>query len=177
MKTLNCITEGGPARTLLSAAMIMVCFLVSSCASGYDASLDMDMAIASGEIEKQEKISAHELQEILVSHFGRVIISVTDDEYVLPDNGKVAQLSRSVFLDPVGGNSGRHSGWDCDDYAIAALLPLRSYAFGVMFVTTASGVRHALNVFVNYKKEVIYWEPQTRQYYQGQFHRPELIIF
>ncbi len=155
----------------------MVCSLLSSCSSGYDASLDMDMALASGDIDKQEKISARELQEILFSHFGRVSISLTDTEYVLPDNGKVAQLSQSVFLDPIGGNSGRHAGWDCDDYAIAALLPLRGYAFGIMFVTTANGDRHALNVFVNYKREIIYWEPQTRQYYQGQFHKPELIIF
>ena len=175
MKRLTRLIRFGLKMKMFFLVLILP-VLLSSC-TGFDAQFDMRMSVASGTLEKHDKISAQELHEILTAHFGRVVISLTDSEYTLPDNGKVVQLSDSPYCDPLSGHAARPAGWDCDDFAIAAMVPLRRYAFGTMFVTTANGSRHVLNVFVNHEREVKYWEPQNCQYYSGQFYRPELIFF
>ena len=161
-------------RTTIAAVLLVL--LLAACGA-HDAEYDMMRSIASGDIDRERIISAEELRQILYNHFGRVQIRFGDSLYILPENGKVAQLGGAGHCEPGFDNVIRPDGWDCDDYAIAALVPLRNYAFGAMFVTTASGQRHALNVFVNYNREVVYWEPQTCRYYQGRFYKPELILF
>jgi len=151
---------------LIHIAVISSLLLLSGCA-GRNADFDMLKSMSNGTIDHHEEITALELFRLLTDHFGEVHIKLSDSSYSLPDNGKVAQLSHI-----------RHNkDWDCDDYAIAAMVPLRNYAFGAMYVTTSSGYKHVLNVFVNRKKEVVYWEAETNQYYAGQFHKPELILF
>lgn len=148
--------------------------LLAGCA-GSNAGMDMIRAKANGNIEKTARISAQELGRILNTHFGTVDVKFTDNEYILPDNGKVAELSNSANCG--SGPDNLADGWDCDDYAIAAMVPLRNYAFGTMYVKTASNGRHAMNVFVNRNMEVVYWEPQTCDYYHGTFYKPDLIFF
>ena len=67
----------------------------------------------------------------MTGYFGNVFIKLSDAKYALPDNTKVAALSRFHV----------RQDWDCDDYAIAAMVPMRNYAFGVMYITTP-GERH-----------------------------------
>lgn len=176
MSTGNNTIKGFLPRALLLGAGILLLGLLTSCAT-HEAEFDMMRSMANGDINREKIISATELQQILYDHFGRVQIRFSDTEYTLPDNGKVAQLGGTGHCEPGHDNVIRPKDWDCDDYAIAALVPLRNYAFGAMFVTTENGRRHALNVFVNYKKEVVYWEPQTCQYFHGRFYKPDLILF
>lgn len=163
-----------PMRIPSVMAVFFMLILLTGCA-GTTARMDMLMSRANGTINQSEKISAEELYSIICNHFGKVNVKLIDDEYTLPDNGKVSELSENAAVqnndDPTVSN------WDCDDYAIAAMVPLRNYAFGAMYVKTASGRRHAMNVFVNRNREVVYWEPQARDYYRGRFHKPDLIIF
>lgn len=123
------------------------------------------------------EISAYELHKILTAHFGYVRIKMSDSQYILPDNNQVIQLSAPSRYELYGAAKSIREKWDCDDYAIAAMAPMRNYAFGVMYITTTNNARHVINVFVNNKKEIIYWEPQTCRYYNGQFYKPELILF
>ena len=53
--------------------------------------------------------------------------------------------------------------WDgtTNDYAIAAMVPLRNYAFGAMFVTLSDGKKRVVNVFVNDKEEVVFWDSKN----------------
>lgn len=155
---------------------VFLAFSLSSCA-GTNANIDMLMSMVDGNIDRKEVITSAELHKILTDHFGQVRIKLSDTSYFLPDNGKVAQLTDFVYCSPHEGFGDRPANWDCDDYAIAAMVPLRNYAFGAMYVTTTNGKPHVLNVFVNLKKEVVYWEPQNCQYADVQFYRPELIIF
>lgn len=164
MKT-GCCSQTCLTRTILGG-IIFLCWTLAGCA-GMNADLDMVKSMSAGTMDRQEEITALELHRLLTDHFGRVFIKLSDTRYILPDNGKVATLSRV-----------RHNAdWDCDDYAIAAMVPLRNYAFGVMYITTSNGYRHVVNVFVNRYREIVYWEAQTCQYYRGQFHKPELILF
>lgn len=151
---------------LIRIAVISSLLLLSSCA-GKNADFDMVRSMSNGTIDHHEEITALELYRLLTDHFGKVFIKLSDTMYTLPDNGKVARLSQIQH----------NRDWDCDDYAIAAMVPLRNYAFGAMYVTTAGGNKHVLNVFVNHNKEIVYWEAQTNQYYAGQFRKPELILF
>ncbi len=176
MKTNQYSFKKNLQQVLKSLIVLLILSLLCSCV-GADANDDMMRSIASGDINREDHISARELKQILIAHFGDVKIMFSDPQYVLPDNGKVVQLSNLVHCGTNQGTTLKTTDWDCDDYAIAALVPLRNYAFGAMFVTTSNGIRHALNVFVNHKREVVYWEPQTCQYYRGQFYKPELILF
>lgn len=160
--------------TLIAAALSVLS--LPACGV-HEAEFDMMRSISSGAINIEQVVSAEELRRILYGHFGRVQIRFSDSQYMLPDNGKVAQLGGTGHCEPGHDNVIRPDDWDCDDYAIAALVPLQNYAFGAMFVTTESGRRHALNVFVNYQREVVYWEPQTCEYFRDRFYKPELILF
>ena len=175
MKTSKTESKIFKNKTAFLSTLIALTLLAGCC--GTNAQMDMMTAKANGTIEKSDRISAEELNRILNNHFGNVIAKFTDYEYSLPDNGKVAELSNSANCNAYPDNPARMNGWDCDDYAIAAMIPLRNYAFGAMYVKTASGVRHAMNVFVNRNKEVVYWEPQSCDYYHGEFHKPDLIFF
>lgn len=162
-------------KTFAVPAVMILLFLFAGCA-GTSSDMDRLMARTQGTINQSEKISADELYRIICNHFGRVNVKMIDNEYTLPDNGKVAELAGNATRLPWDDLTEKDD-WDCDDYAIAAMVPLRNYAFGAMYVKTASGSRHAMNVFVNRNREVFYWEPQTRDYYRGRFHKPDLIIF
>lgn len=175
MKTTKTKSRSAQNKTAFFSALLTLILLTGCC--GTNAQMDMMTAKANGNIEKSYKISAEELNKILNNHFGTVNVRFTDFEYSLPDNGKVAELSNSGSCNSGPDNLARTSDWDCDDFAIAAMVPLRNYAFGTMYVKTASGGRHAMNVFVNRNREVIYWEPQSCDYYHGKFHKPDLIFF
>lgn len=163
MKTGSCQTC---FTRLILGGIIFLGWTLAGCA-GMNADLDRVRSMSAGTIDHQEEITSLDLHRLLTDHFGKVHIKLSDTKYILPDNGKVASLSRVSH----------NEGWDCDDYAIAAMVPLRNYAFGVMFITTSNGYRHVVNVFVNRFREIVYWEAQTSQYYHGQFHKPELILF
>lgn len=163
-------------KTMVYFGAFLCSLLLISC-GGTNANMDMLMSMANGNIQKEQVISSEELHKILTEHFGPVRIKLSDSQYSLPDNGKVAQLEDFIHCSPYASQADKPANWDCDDYAIAAMVPLRNYAFGAMYVTTTEGKHHVMNVFVNYKKEVVYWEPQTCQYSDEQFYAPELIIF
>jgi hypothetical protein len=130
-------------------------------------------------VHRQATISATELRKILISHFGLTRIILTDEIYTLPNNGKVSDVANSqfVYCNEHLGDLARPKGWDCDDFAVAAMVPMRNYAFGTMFAHIKGGKSHALNVFVNQEHEVVLWEPQTCQYSRDQFDRPSIMIF
>lgn len=151
----------------LTVAFIFSHLLLFTACSYHPTNVDMYVTINNKATPAGNEITAHELHKILTGYFGNVFIKLSDAKYTLPDNARVAELSR--FQD--------RRDWDCDDYAIAAMVPMRNYAFGVMYITTARGERHVANVFVNEKREIMFWEPQKNEYYQGKFHKPELIVF
>lgn len=159
---------------ILSALLILT--LLTGCA-GSDARLDLARSRANGTIERTSQVTAQELYQIITRHFGRVNVKFIDSTYLLLDNGKVVELSEDAIQSPDSNELTRGARWDCDDYAIAAMVPLRNFAFGAMYIKTEGGTRHAINVFVNVKREVVYWEPQTKDYYRGRFHKPDLIVF
>jgi hypothetical protein len=57
--------------------------------------------------------------------------------------------------------------YDCDNFAVALLGLIRGnknyshFPFGLCFVTTPEGTGHAINIFVDNKKDIYYLEPQT----------------
>jgi len=176
MQRTNSLFRIGNKTMVTLPAMLFLSFLLASC-GGHNARIDMLLSMVFGTIDKQEMISAEELKQVLVNHFGKVNIQFSASQYILPDNGKVVQAEDFAYCNPDTGDLARPRNWDCDDYAAAAMVPMRTYAFGTMYVTTVGGGRHALNVFVNRKREVKYWEPQECDYYYGRFYKPKLIVF
>ncbi len=153
-------------KTTIQAVIMISLLLLAGC-GGVNTLQRGQLSSPDRVVAHQDEITALELYRLLTEYFGDVVIKLSDSKYMLADNRQVAQLCKI-----------RHNpDWDCDDYAIAALVPLRNYAFGAMFVITADGYRHALNIFVNRNREIFFWEPQTNQYYAGQFRKPELILF
>ena len=92
-----------------------------------------------GNIDKQGKITAQELRRVLIDYFGLTTIVLTDEKYVLPDNGRVSDIQGKQFAyrNPEASVIFSPMEWDCDDYAAAAVVPMRNCAFGTMFVTTS----------------------------------------
>ena len=119
------------------------------------------------EISVENEISAYDLHKLLTTYFGSVFIKLSDAKFTLPSNAEVRK--NSVFL--------IRRDWDCDDYAFAAMVPMRNYAFGMMYITTEKGSKHVANLFVNQNREVVFWDAQKNEIYTGKFHKPELIIF
>ena len=165
-------------RRVISWLVIVPCILLLS-GCGPHATIDRWQSKMTGDIDKQGEITAQDLRKILIDHFGMTRIVLTDETYVLPDNGKVSDIQSDQFAycNAQASDRSRPMGWDCDDYAAAAVVPMRNYAFGTMFVTTTRGTKHAMNLFVNHRHEVKYWEPQTCQYSYAKFHKPGLIVF
>lgn len=164
MKTTHRQTWNALARGLVVAFVMAQFFLSAACS--YHTDVDM-LVLANAARNAGNEISAQELHKILTAYFGNVVIKLSDAKYALADNTKVAALSRfNVRQD-----------WDCDDYAIAAMVPMRNYAFGMMYITTAKGERHVANVFINQNREIMFWEAQKNEFYHGKFHKPELIVF
>lgn len=177
MKTKNALNKKEIINKICTITFSVIAVLLGAC-SGYN--IDYSL-VTEGiqEVNQQAtvRVSAYELHQILTSHFGYIRIKLSDSTYILPANQQVRQLSAHARYNMYGASDEIRAGWDCDDYAIAAMAPLRNYAFGAMYITTTEGYRHVINVFVNDRKKVVYWEPQTCSYYQGQFYAPELIIF
>ena len=165
-------------RRMISWLVIVPCILLLS-GCGPHATIDRWQSKLTADIDKQGEISAQDLRKLLIDHFGMTRIVLTDETYVLPDNGKVSdiQTDQFAYCNAQASDRSRPMGWDCDDYAAAAVVPMRNYAFGTMYVTTTSGTKHAMNLFVNHRREVKYWEPQTCQYSYAKFHKPGLIVF
>lgn len=157
--------------------MMIIFFLLPGC-SGTVTTWQSIAEKAPGHLQESapEIISAYELHKILTSHFGYVSIKLTDASYSLPDNSILARLERISEIKKIGEGM-EVDGWSKDDYAIAAMVPMRNYAFGAMIIPGNGNQRQVMNVLVNSKKEVIYWEPQSCQYYQGQVDKPEFILF
>jgi hypothetical protein len=166
MKTTRRQTYNALARRLAVAFVMAQLFLSAAC-SYHKTDVDMFVSISHDANNVGSEISAHELHKILTAYFGNVFIKLSDAKYALPANSKVAAMSRFQS----------RQDWDCDDYAIAAMVPMRNYAFGMMYITTAKGDRHVANVFVNQNREVMFWEAQKNELYNGKFHKPELIVF
>ncbi|MHB8810430.1 MAG: hypothetical protein ACYC9M_10510 [Desulfobulbaceae bacterium] len=166
MKTVHRQTRKALARGL-TVAFLMTQLVLSAACSYHKTDVEMFVSISHENRGGGNEISAYELHKILTGYFGNVFIKLSDAKYALPDNAKVEALSQ--FHD--------RQDWDCDDYAIAAMVPMRNYAFGVMYITTARGERHVANVFVNQNREIMFWEAQKNELYQGKFHKPELIVF
>ena len=150
----------------LTVAFVMTMLFLSAC-SYHKTDVDMFVSITNESRDAGNEISALELHKILTAYFGNVFIKLSDAKYALPSNSNVTAMSSFNV----------RQGWDCDDYAIAAMVPMRNYAFGVMYITTAKGDRHVANVFVNQNREIMFWEPQKNEFYRGKFHKPELIVF
>jgi len=148
-------------------AFIMAQLFLSAACSYHKTDVDMFVSISHESRNAGNEISAHDLHKILTGYFGNVLIKLSDAKYTLANNAKVAALGQFQV----------RRGWDCDDYAIAAMVPMRNYAFGMMYITTEGGDRHVANVFINQNREIMFWEPQKNEYYHGKFHKPELIVF
>ena len=160
-------------RTLLYAAAASVLFLMTAC-GGTTMKTDMTMANARPSTDKQNTISAYELHKILTDHFGFVTIKLSDAQYALADNDKLAQLMSSDYCKPNGGKE--KAGWGSDDYAIAEMVQMRNYAFGTMYASAVDGNKKVMNVLVNNSKKVVSWDPQTCQSYAGIVDKPEFIL-
>lgn len=162
-------------RAVLYPATISILFLLTACGGVSSNGNRQLMSVAKPHIEKQDIISAYELHKILTDHFGMVNIKLSDAQYTLPDNGKLSQLSsleHSSNLNRTG-----KTDWGSDDYAVAAMVPMRNYAFGTMYVASAGGNKQVMNVLVNNHREVVYWDAQAGGSYQGRFDSPEFILF
>jgi hypothetical protein len=166
MKTTRRQASTALVRGLVVAFVMVQLFLSAAC-SYHKTDVDMFVSITNENRDGGNEISALELHKILTAYFGNVFIKLSDAKYALPANSKVSAMSRFTA----------RQDWDCDDYAIAAMVPMRNYAFGVMYITTAKGERHVANVFVNQNREIMFWEPQKNEFYHGKFHKPELIVF
>ncbi len=171
-------TVNSEKKRMTSWLLIAPCLLLLS-GCGCHATVDRWQSKMTGDIDKQGKISAQELRKILIDHFGMTRIVLTDKVYILPDNGKVSDIQSEefVYCNAQASDLSRPMDWDCDDYAAASVVPMRNYSFGTMYVTTEGGTKHAMNLFVNHRHEVKYWEPQTCQYSYAKFHKPGLIVF
>lgn len=159
-------------------AYVLVLFmlsLISACVGTGTGSTLSTSAPGAQKALAKNMISAYELHKILTDHFGYVSIKLSDVHYALLDNSKIAQLERSGHCGSM--NAKEIDGWGCDDYAIAAMVPMRNYAFGTVFGSGAGGAKQVVNVLVNVNKEVVYWEPQACRYYHGQFDKPDFILF
>lgn len=166
MKTKGRHANAAVVRGLTVAFIVAQLILSAACATHQT---DTSMMVTAPRENRAtgSEISALELHKILTGYFGNVFIKLSDAKYTLPDNAKVVALSQFQ----------NRQDWDCDDYAIAAMVPMRNYAFGVMYITTDHGERHVANVFVNQNREIMFWEAQKNEYYHGKFHKPELIVF
>jgi len=182
MKKSNCKTSYSRKNRMLSliVAALSFLFLNSGCATS--SSVDRWKSELAEEIGQQRTISGKDLQKILMFNFGLRKVFLTDQIYILPDNDKVSELQQKQFPHCTRSISTSkaihsHSGWDHDDYAAAAVVPMRNYAFGTMYIENTNGTMHAINVFVNSKHEVWYWEAQTCQYSSERLHSPKMVIF
>lgn len=170
MKTTNLQTRNSLIKGIVIAfaiVFVMAQLLLSTACSYHKTDVDMYVSITNGTMDTQSEITAQELHKILTGYFGNVFIKLSDANYKLPNKAKVAALSHFQVKQD----------WDCDDYAFAAMVPMRNYAFGMMYITTSEGNRHVANVFINQNREVVFWEPQKNEVYNGKFHKPELIVF
>lgn len=121
-------------------------------------------------------ISAYELHKMLTDRFGFVSIKLSDAQYLLPDSAMIDQLKNSGGCSMQTSSDGRER-WGDDDYAIAAMVPMRNYAFGTVFLETSDGEKKVLNVFINSNREIVYWEAKTCRYYEGRLDKAEFMLF
>ena len=157
-----------PAGKYITAlAVLLFLILTSSCSQQAGLSAAVPRPEPGSEVRDSRTISAHELHRLLSDRFGRVFIKLSDAAYTLPDKQQVAQLSRM----------GEKEGWDSADYAIAAMVPLRNYAFGAMYTNGGQGSRRVINVFVTRSREIVFWEARNCTSYHGRLEKPELIVF
>ena len=162
----NAAVENITSAVISRAAVILLLLLTTSC-SYTSTNLALHGPAAGVQNRVARNISAHELHRLLTDHFGTIFIKLSDAKYALPDNEQVAKLSRV---------QGKEE-WDPSDYAIAAMVPLRNYAFGAMYTSADNGRREVLNIFVNSKREIVYWQAQNGASYRGIINKPELIVF
>lgn len=155
---------------------VIILFLMTAC-GGVSPERDLKLVpVAQAHGEKENIISAYELHKILTDHFGFVGIKLSDAHYTLTDNERLTQLKSSDYSQQV--NGAKRNDWGSDDYAIAAMVPMRNYAFGTMYAASAAGHNKlVVNVLVNNRREVVYWDAQAGEYYQGEFGNPEFILF
>ncbi len=173
-KATKNISTKGIWRALLSVAIVFMLFQNSDNVSA-KALRDMKMSANTANISKQEIISAYELHKILTDHFGFVNIKLSDANYTLPDVRKLDNLAESNYCNPQSKIS--KNDWGNDDYAMAALVPMRNYAFGAVYVASADGDQQLMNIYINHSKEVVYMEPKTCENFSGQIDKPEFIFF
>lgn len=162
---------------MLCTLTLIILSLMTACGGISPDRSDMQLeSVARTHGEKEDIISAYELHKILTDHFGFVGIKLTDANYTLPDNERLAQLKTSDYSQKA--NGAKRNDWGSDDYAIAAMVPMRNYAFGTMYTASAAGSNKlVVNVLVNNRREVVYWDAQAGEYYQGEFGSPEFILF
>ena len=161
---------GKGLQILLSALFISILLLTTSeCPA-----TTMDRSDSRG--NGNAVISAYELHKILTDHFGFISIKLSDAQYALPDTGTLDQLKNSACCGEAEA-SGTRTSWGEDDYAIAAMVPMRNYAFGTVYVDSPAGNKRVMNVFVNSSKQIVYWEAKTCKYYEGNLDKAEFILF
>lgn len=178
MKNNHNTVTGTIGKTMKYFGLLYFIFLLSSCAS-FPSQESLNMLIALeriNTINTQPEISAYDLHKILTSRFGHVRIKLSDTVYTLPDNDKVVQLLQPAYDPSYVCNQVGEFNWGRTDFAIASMVLLRNYAFGTMFVTASDGDQYVINVFVNNRKEIVLWDPQKSEHYQGQVDVPELIL-
>lgn len=134
------------------------------------------MVAVDGHGKENNIISAYELHKILTDHFGFVSIKLSDAQYALPDTGMFEQLKNSKSTRPQNGD-GTIQDWGDDDYAFAAMVPMRNYAFGTIFFETPQDGKRIMNVFVDSNKKIVYWDAKACKYCEARLDKAEFILF
>jgi len=160
----------------LALTILFQIILLSACGAQNDA-IESMMSAAPLNSGPQKMISAQELHRVLFNQFGNVNFQLSDSRYILPDQQKLAQLENSDFAPQHGDVMSGTRQWDCNDYATAAMVPMRNYAFGTMYVTSADGSRHVRNVYINQNHKVEFWEPPQCQPDNSVMSETKLIVF
>lgn len=131
-----------------------------------------------GNLNKQIVIQADEARAILRKTGIERVMVRADQEYICPDNGKVSEkMMRVNFCNPFyGRGTNFEPPGNCVYYSRFTAEKFQGYAFGVMTVRLTDGDFHRLNIFINRKKEVWAWDPQTCNYPGGNSGIQERLI-
>ena len=95
-------------------------------------------------------------------------VQILDRDYFLPSDEEVLdKLGKDITIYESEKN-------DCDDFAFQAkgLICSNGWPFGVAFVNGS----HYINVYVNDKKEFVFFEPQTRKKFDKVITKIQSII-
>ena len=110
------------------------------------------------------QMSGGMLYNKLITAYPKADIVYTDNIYYLATQKTMDHLLGINFFK----FAKYEEGWrDCDDYSYGAMGLMRwvvpAFCFGIVHVNISTGGKHALNFFMDDKKRLYYFEPQTNK--------------